>query len=81
MLHAMQPVRDTDTVVETLSTDAKDASLQQFADVQEAQQQQLGELQEGQQQPPNKKVSMPFPARSALSGMLHHESEYAVVHA
>lgn len=79
MLHVVQAVRNTDTVVETPSTDAKDASLQQTADVQEAQQQ-PAELQEAQQ-PPNKKVSMPLPAQSAVNGMLHHECEYAIAHA
>lgn len=80
MLHVVQAVRNTDTVVETPSTDAKDASLQQIADVQEAQQQ-PPELQEAQQQPPNKKVSMPLPAQSAVNGMLHHKCEYAIAHA
>lgn len=80
VLHVMQAVRDSDTAVETPSTDAKDASLQQTADAQEAQQQ-LAELQEGQQQPPNKKVSMPFPAQSTVNGLLHYIRECAAVHA
>lgn len=57
----IQAVTDTNTAIETPSTDGKDASLQQTASVQEAQQQQA-ELQEGQQQPPNKKVISPFAA-------------------
>ena len=68
MLHVMQAVTDTNTVVETPSTDAKDASLQQAADVPEAQQE-LVEQQEGQQ-PPNKRVSMLLPAHQAVNSML-----------
>ena len=60
-----QAVTNTSTAVETPSTDAKDASLQQTADVQEAQQQ-PAEMPEAQQQPSNKKVRLGSAAQHAV---------------
>lgn len=64
----MQAATDINTAVETPSTDARDASVQQTADVQEAQQQTAG-AQAAQQQPPNKKVTLPVASQLALDGV------------
>lgn len=73
----LQAVTDTNRAVETPSTDANDASLQQTADVQEAQQQ-LAELQEGQQQPSNKKVRLVLAAEHAVNSVLLYSCDQAL---